>query len=198
MPFKDLKENFLSSCKTGHLDAVKELHQQLKLIKVNNNANQIFQHNLVTGLYESIEFKHWDIAQYLIEQNSHELYEGGCLDAEELLYISCSKNEANLTRYLLLENQIKELNINFNASFKFAASNQFMEIIKIFIFEYNIKENNYIKSFLNNLNTYPDQNSKDIAESIKKMFKTKDLTNTLDKELDKNEKQNKTTTKIKI
>ncbi len=188
IPFNELKEKFILSCKTGNLDTVKEFYPQLSSIQTNSHNIQIFQHNFVTGLYESIEFKHWDIAQYLIEQNSNELSENGCLDTEELLYISCSRNQVKLTRYLLNEHKVE--NFNFNSSFKAALSSESLEVLKLLIFEYNLEKNDTINQYLEQFTH--------IGKQVDRMFEARDLGISLEEQLKNSEEHNKTNKKIKI
>lgn len=177
LTLEQLYEEFTASCFYHDLEPIKNLYGQLLAIK--NDNEDTFKEALIDGIYNAVEDRHWHIVQYLLEQNIEELYPNGCLNANQLLFSACLYNEDRVAKTILEADKVKTLNLNLEPSFEKILFHNHEELIKVFIFDYDIPRteslNNYFRIF-----------NGPIIQDVISMFETRELNKSLKNELASN------------
>lgn len=183
-----LKEKFVRACAANDLNAVKELYEKVKIMKKINplHSNEI----LAGGMSDAIEDGHLNIIKYLVDNNPDELHSEGALNASMMLYIASLYNQPEVVKYIVEEDKARKLNINVDESFKTAYELGFLDVIRVFVFDYNMQKNDIVDKCL-----YMDVSG--IAKDVRHMVKLRELNKTLNKDLTNNE-DNKNNKKLKV
>lgn len=183
-----LKEKFIRACASNDLNEVKSLHEKVKLMKLSDplHASEI----LAGGMNDAIEDGHLNVIKYLVENNPNELDVEGALNASMILYIASLYNQPEVVQYIVSEDKARKLNIDVDASFKTAYELGFLDVIRVFVFDYNIQKNDTVDKCL-----YMDVSG--IAKDVRNMVKLRELNKTLNKDLTNNE-ENKNNKKLKV
>lgn len=174
LTLEQLCEEFTGYCFYHDLEPVKNLYGQLLAIK--NDNDDIFKEALIDGIYNAVEEQNWHIVQYLLEENIQELYSDGCLNANKLLFSACVYDAVKVAKTILDADKKKSLNLNLEPSFEKILFYNHEELIKLFIFDYNIPRtdslNNYFKIF-----------NGPVIQDVIAMFEARDLNKSLKNEL---------------
>lgn len=173
-----LKEQFIKACAANDLSSVKPLHEKIKLMKLSDpvHANEI----LAGGMNDAIEDGHLNVIRYLVDNNPNELHLDGALNASMIIYIAALYNQPEVVKYIVEEDKVRKLNINVDEAFKTAYDLGFLDVIRVFIFDYNIQKNDTIDKCL-----YMDASG--IAQDVRNMVKLRALNKDLNAELGNND-----------
>jgi hypothetical protein len=178
-----LKEKFVKACAANDLSAVKTLYEKVKILKSTNPVpyNEI----IAAGMSDAIEDGHLNIIKYLVENNSDELHLDGTLNAGMILYIASLYNQPEVVKYIVEEDKARGFNINVDESFKTAYELGFLDVIRVFIFDYNMQKNDtFVKCLY--------MGASGIAQDVRNMVKLRELNKTLSAELaSSNQEHNK-------
>lgn len=187
LPQQNLFKKFINSCQDGDINIVRDLHEQINHMKTFTEDSHVYKDTLFYGINNALSCEHWDILQYLIENNPIEIHKR--LDIQYILEVSCSNNQTNLVKYILAKNKEKQLNIDTNKAFESSLNHDDLEIIKTFIFDYDIPKTENLISLLEYEYDY-------IKDDVDKMFEIRDLKKSIADELPVNE--NKINNKLKV
>ena len=169
-----LKEKFVQACAANDLSAVKDLYEKVKIMKTIDpiHSNEI----LAGGMNDAIEDGHLNIIKYLVDNNPDELHLEGALNASMMLYIASLYNQPEVVKYIVEEDKARKLNINVDESFKTAYQLGFLDVIRVFVFDYNMQKNDTVDKCL-----YMDASG--MAKDVKNMVKLRELNKNLNAEL---------------